>query len=506
MKKKLLALVTAVTLAVTSFSLVPVMAEDSGQAGDYDAPAWAVNWNTGFEKDIVLGEPVTGLQIKFTPEGYASKYLKREFRIDGPAEVGFSTWTSWRDETMMDGYEKYNVEGIIPSDKFWADMELTFTEPGLYTCTARTWDEDGNQLTIFNKFITVTENHMYVDTFGPAPYNFKYEGVEDGKYLFTWDAVPGPTECISYQARIFGEGETAMRRVVDTDYSVPVYDENGNTFKEKVVATDIKQNRVLLDPSLFTVGKEYRMLLATASSNGEYGRRDDDETPVGRRIASTTFVAEDPYVPQTTTYTVKIDGTDYQTVEEGSQITLPTASVIGYFADGQLYKTGAKYTVNSDVNFSTVKLAVSRTASVKYTEPTAIRFVAKIQTSNEAALASVLGQGMLITTSAIYNDSPAGFVRGNDKVIDIANTNWYNNVAGQFCSSLVGIKEKYYAKEYAARAYATVKYSDDTVATVYSVVNDGKSVQGVAAKVKADSYNTLTAAQKALIDKFAAAK
>jgi hypothetical protein len=202
------------------------------------------------------------------------------------------------------------------------------------------------------------------------------------------------------------------------------------------------------------------------------------------------------------THTVTVDGTEVETVDDGDVFTVP-ANVVGYYTDGKLYAPGTEYTVNDDVDFTSVNLAIANAASVKYAIPAALRFKATIQAPADVISAVVESEGMLIAPDDYYSEAGSLDLNSTYKNINIVNSGWYNNTVGTYCASVAGIKETNYDRDFVARAYATVTYADETTTTVYSGISSAKSVSGVAALIKAsDAYAGLSDNQKSIIDAF----
>ena len=80
-------------------------------------------------------------------------------------------------------------------------------------------------------------------------------------------------------------------------------------------------------------------------------------------------------------------------------------------------------------------------------------------------------------------------------------TSWTSNVLGSFASSVDGIKEKNYEREYVSRGYMIVNYADGSRATVYSGLSTPTSVSELAYKTFRNKtvYNALSAEYKEMI-------
>jgi hypothetical protein len=211
----------------------------------------------------------------------------------------------------------------------------------------------------------------------------------------------------------------------------------------------------------------------------------------------------DAYVTKTKpdVSTVTIDGKQ-TIVANGSTVTVP-ADVVGYYTDGKLYAPGTEFTVTDDIEFSSVNFAISNSASIKFAIPAALRFKAAIQAPADVIADVVESEGMLIAPDNYYSEAGSLDLNSTYKKMNIVNSGWYNNKVGTYCASIAGIKEANYARDFVARAYATVTYADGTTATVYSNVSSARSVSGVAALLKAsDAYAGYNDDQKSIIDAF----
>ena len=216
-----------------------------------------------------------------------------------------------------------------------------------------------------------------------------------------------------------------------------------------------------------------------------------------------------------TTYNVSIDGTVVDTVEEGKEYTLPAIAEYGYYADGAMYKAGTTVTVNSEIAFTsvnTLSVTAEKGAGIRLVNDdkgAGIRFQATVSSDNMTAVESAaITEGMLITANDLYEakgESALDFT-STYTYKNIVNNGWYNGTVGTYCGSIVKIVESNYIRSFIARAYVTVTYSDGSTKTVYSNMTGARSIQGVATAIKNAGYPNIAEADKALVDKFAAAK
>lgn len=217
-----------------------------------------------------------------------------------------------------------------------------------------------------------------------------------------------------------------------------------------------------------------------------------------------TFVI--PSGVEVTTYTVTIDGNKVAEVEEGSTYTLGDAKY-GYYADGQMYKAGTVLTVTSDVALTSVnELSVTMAggAAIKTSTPAGLKFQATVNSNNaEAVKSEAIKEGMLITANDIFenNNSVLDLTSAYTK-LDIVNAGWANADTMTYCGAVANIVEQNYVRNFVARAYVTVTYTDGTSTTVYSDMGSVRSVSQVAAAVQNAGYPNLSEVQRLVIDSF----
>ena len=202
--------------------------------------------------------------------------------------------------------------------------------------------------------------------------------------------------------------------------------------------------------------------------------------------------------------TVTVDGKDV-TVENG-KVTLGDAEY-GYFANGKMYKPGTEVEVTEDMAFTSVNtLSVARQngAGIRYQGTAGIRFQATVASDNMAAVSSdAITEGMLITAKDIYeaHDSVLDLTSAYT-TINVKNSGWYNGTEGTFCASVCNIVESNYIRNFVAKAYVTITYTDGTSTTVYSNVPEARSISYVASAVKNAGYPGIADEFKSVIDSF----
>ena len=204
-----------------------------------------------------------------------------------------------------------------------------------------------------------------------------------------------------------------------------------------------------------------------------------------------------------------IDG-EAVTVTDG-KITLGDAQY-GYYCNGKMYKAGSKVEVNGKMNFTSVnKLDVSITkgASIRYKGETGLRFKTDITTDNLDILSSdAVAEGTLITTSDFYENNDSSLdLDSKYAFINVVNKGWNiqdeANKTYSYCGSVVQIKS--YDREFVAKSYVTITYTDGEKVPYYSTgIGGPRSIQKVAKAVKDHDYTGIPDEFKSIIDKYAA--
>ena len=221
--------------------------------------------------------------------------------------------------------------------------------------------------------------------------------------------------------------------------------------------------------------------------------------------------------PETTKYTVSIDGTKKQ-CKEGDLISVP-ADGQGYYdvTKKVAYAPGTVLPVNENMTLKSIKLNVTMTpgASIRLAAPTGLRFQTTVTSGNGIAADEILNSktvttGTLITTLDLYTTNGNTLTKDSTyTVLDIANDGWFNDgtktETGKFCGSIIKIQKDNYGRKFIAVGYATINYSNGKSKTVYADVteNNAKSIKGVAEKIQGSAaYNKYTPAQQGVIDKY----
>lgn len=214
-------------------------------------------------------------------------------------------------------------------------------------------------------------------------------------------------------------------------------------------------------------------------------------------------------------------------VVNGGTFTFPTDAT-GYDLDGALYAPGSKYTVTKDVTFEAVdiKATMATGAGIRFsTNNPGLRFQTTITATKAGTETTdfenyISEEGTLITTSELNTEkgnptieSDSVYTVGKD-LMQIKNSGWYNGQTGVYYGSVVGIKS--YKTNFIARSYVAVKYADGTVKNIYSDMSGVRTVQQVAQAIKNDNrvnettgktyYESLSVANKEIVDAFAGAE
>ena len=221
--------------------------------------------------------------------------------------------------------------------------------------------------------------------------------------------------------------------------------------------------------------------------------------------------------PETTKYTVSIDGTEKQ-CKEGDLISVPTEGQ-GYYdvTEKVAYAPGAVLAVNENMTLKSIKLNVTMTkgASIRLAAPTGLRFQTTVTSENgidadEILNSTTVTTGTLITTLDLYTTHGNTLTKDSTyTVLDIANNGWFgeesNKETGKFCGSIIKIQSKNYGRKFIAVGYATINYSNGDTKTVYAEVteNNAKSIKYVAEKVQAsDKFSGYSPEQQDIINKY----
>lgn len=183
-------------------------------------------------------------------------------------------------------------------------------------------------------------------------------------------------------------------------------------------------------------------------------------------------------------------------------------------AGGELYAAGAAVTAETPIEFyaTAIKFITNGGAYFRIGETagvSGIRFDTTFNSSDYEVVKNFVSEfGTLILPTETLNAKEITLYNFTvDKDIlkvkctsDVANNTYYG--------AIFSLKEANYNRDFSARGYITVKYSDNTTETYYSGVVAHNSVAYMAdyyKQNKSDEYNKLTDAQKKIVDAYAVA-
>ena len=209
---------------------------------------------------------------------------------------------------------------------------------------------------------------------------------------------------------------------------------------------------------------------------------------------------------QTVKHSVTINGNKVAEVEDGSTYTLGDAQY-GYYTDGKIYKQGTVLTITGDIaliSIDSLSVDMANGAAIKLSTPAGLKFQAKVSSNNgEAVKSDAIKEGMLITANDIYeNNSSALDLTSPYAMLNIVNEGWFDESAMTYCGAVANISEANYTRDFIARAYVTITYTDNTSVTVYSGMSQTRSVSYVASAVKAAGYPGIDASEIPVVDSF----
>ena len=341
-----------------------------------------------------------------------------------------------------------------------------------------------------------TEDFIYID-------NVTIE------YVYDFDYVE-PVEPTTYDITVDGEVVATVEE--GTEYTLPelpagkyYVDVTETTFvvtEDMAFTTATYTYDVTIDGVVVaTVAYGETFTLPTLEAGKYYVDADATEYVVTGALEFTTA---------TYTYDVTIDGVVVATVAYGETFTLPAVAEGMQYVDG--YVAGQEFVVTEALSFSTEEIpefagestTIVKTddkASIRLGDVSGIRFYTKIDTE---ALASLVGDkeyqvGTLIAPKDIAGD----YLTAEDDCAivpyDMNEELWDGEIVG----SIVGIKEKNWARDFVARAYVLV----DGV-YYYSDVQCVRNLAGIADAYMADvnsGFANLDADTQAMVEAWAKA-
>ncbi len=233
-------------------------------------------------------------------------------------------------------------------------------------------------------------------------------------------------------------------------------------------------------------------------------------------------------------YTISIDNREIELVKKNELYTLPDIAQYGYYYNGKMYKPGAAVKVTSNMDFTSVnelsvtfdangkagiKLDGAATPDGKTTS--GIRYQATVRaktvTGDDAMKAvdsDAISEGMLITANDIYQNYGSELdITSTYTVINIPNRGWYDKdgigtayspQVGTYCGAIVNIVESNYIRDFIAKAYVTVNYTDGETITVYSDMSQPRNIRYIAnAIIDNNALKNYREVEQEMIKKFA---
>jgi len=297
--------------------------------------------------------------------------------------------------------------------------------------------------------ITVTTPVIKADEVPAAPQGLVFE-LNDSKtgYLIKFAPIPRAT---SYKFYVDG------------------------TFKKEVAASG---ETITIDELGIELGKTYKFGVSAVNSYGE------------------STVSELEVQVPAIEYAITLDGKKIKDISYGNTYKLSNNEQGYYDVDKNVaYAPETVITVKSDMNLKSISLnvAMQNGASIRFKNPTGLRFQTKITSNNDLSLDGILNNGTviktgtIITTSTILGENGVvndKFVEDNSKLkLKITNSGWYENTVGTFCGSIVSIAESNYTTDFVGVGYVTITYSDKTHKTIYASSNNIRSVATVAQNI-----------------------
>lgn len=181
---------------------------------------------------------------------------------------------------------------------------------------------------------------------------------------------------------------------------------------------------------------------------------------------------------------------------------------VGWKIGDTLNKPLSEVTFNDNTVAEAIFVELETTgASVRFSEPSGLRFENMVSANDYNALAKILSEenitlGTLIIPTSMLGSSEELTLSTAD-VLNIERTKWKSTETegyNKFCAALTEIPEAHYKTELTATAYITVKYSDGSVVSYYgnSIVRSISQVASSALEQSAFENEE----QKALLEKF----
>lgn len=221
------------------------------------------------------------------------------------------------------------------------------------------------------------------------------------------------------------------------------------------------------------------------------------------------------------TFDVKIDNEKVATVEDGSQYTIPSTYELGYYnADdkSKVYKPGTKVAVTSNLNLTSIRTvdvtSSQNGASIKFSKSTpSISFEATAKVNgNKPIFSSAFTYGMAIAPENIYYEylnEELVPTKDTSKTADIEITDpagFADADEGLYRCGITNVHQYNLNRNFLARAYVKIKYTDGSSKTIFSNQNSlTRSIAQVANEIlqNPEKYNVLIGSEQEAVRYFA---
>lgn len=392
--------------------------------------------------------------------------------------------------TGAEGHDDYTYEVSVAGQTkrdVAAGEEVTFTgiAAGTYNVTARSVDADGNKSVAISTEVKVEaksvytnlemgDNKLFPDTNDNGNNYLRYGKVSatasseinnnvasnvfdntDGK----WESEQGvdPQTITVNLGYVYSVKEVAMtwETANAKSYTVEV-SEDGTTWTTVAMVADgetgERRDSIVLNTAVMA---QYVKVTGTSRNTG-----------YGYSIYEMAIYGAD--ADKTPTYTVTL-GETATTVKEGSTYTFANDYVI----DGVPYKAGT-VTVTEDITAETLNVNISMLdgASIKLTNPSGMRFMTTVNSTNVSA--DYVQYGTVIGAADEVGTAPT-----LDNAINIVTQYWATE--NSYIGAIVNIDESNMERDIVARGYAKIAYANAEDAGVVYTNAVTRNVDGVLA-------------------------
>lgn len=529
-KQGIIAIICAIAMVVTSLTIYnprEVKADSEykdlsyTQIGEKDY--WVAAGNDGFPFQTVEDQGDKFLIIPQVAQGtkpiwpnFTDVTLNGE-KFDQAAGAGIYIKYADLKENYYNIYEgtsavdNHRFQIIIKAGNPSSGGEEGIEKPAAPTNFNIVFNEEDKTCTVsFDEVEGITTYNFYVGSrkIGTVPENKTFNisdlNVEEGKE-YTFGVTSVNTENIEsikattkYTVPVLSAPAAPTSLVANinnlkTDYTIAFANVQGatsykfyvdRTFKKEVAASG---ETITIDELGIELGKTYKFGVSAVNSNGE------------------STVSELEVQVPAIEYAITLDGKKITDISYGNTYKLSNNEQGYYDVDKKVaYAPETVITVKSDMNLMSIDLNVEMQngASIRFKDPTGLRFQTKITSNNNLSLDEILNNGTviktgtIITTSTILGENGVvndEFVKDNSKLkLDITNSGWYGNTVGTFCGSIVNIAESNYTTDFVGVGYVTIKYTNDNVKpkTIYASSNNIRSVATVAQNIINDTTTT----------------